>query len=168
MNIKTKSRITVFLLSLLCWFGLTDIKNIQEVIVGLVVSLIVSFSAGHMLITTQKSQNIVKRIFGFIIYLFKFIWELIKANVHVAYIVLHPKIPIKPGLVKIKTSLKKDTSLTILANSITLTPGTLTVDVNKSRGDLYVHWIDTKTTDTNEASEHIGGRFEKSLKEVFE
>jgi multicomponent Na+:H+ antiporter subunit E len=168
MNIKTKSRIIVFILSMLCWFALTDIKNVQEVLIGIVVSLLVSLIAGHMLVTTSKSRNIFKRIFGFILYAVKFIWELIKANIHVAYIVLHPKMPIKPGIVKIKTKLTKDSALTIIANSITLTPGTLTMDVNKNKGDLYIHWIDTKTTDIDEATELIGGRFEKSLTEVFE
>jgi len=90
------------------------------------------------------------------------------ANVHVAYIVLHPSLPIKPGIVKIKTKLKNDSALTLLANSITLTPGTLTIDVNKNKGDLYIHWIDVTTTDSIEATNRIGGRFEKTLSEVFE
>jgi multicomponent Na+:H+ antiporter subunit E len=168
MKISTKSRITVFVFSLICWFGLTDIKNIQELIVGIIVSLIVSLIAGHMLVTSVKSKNIFLRVISFFGYLVKFIWELIKANVHVAYIVLHPQMPIKPGIVKIKSELQNDSALTILTNSITLTPGTLTIDINKSKGDLYVHWIDTKTTDIKEATNQIGGRFEKSLKEVFE
>jgi len=46
-----------------------------------------------------------------------------KANIHVAYIVIHPLLPIKPGIVKVKTKLKRDSALTMLANSITLTPG---------------------------------------------
>jgi multicomponent Na+:H+ antiporter subunit E len=82
--------------------------------------------------------------------------------------VLHPKLPIKPGIVKIKTSLTKDSAITILTNSITLTPGTLTIDVNKEKSEVYVHWIDTESTDTEEATKSIGGRFEKRLTEVFE
>jgi multicomponent Na+:H+ antiporter subunit E len=168
MKITTKSRITVFLFSLICWAGLTDIKSPEEMIAGIFISIIVSLIAGQMLITSAKSRNLLKRIFAFFSYLIKFVWELIKANVHVAYIVLHPKMPIKPGIVKIKSNLKNDSALTVLANSITLTPGTLTIDINKSKGELYVHWIDAATTDTNKATEYIGGRFEKSLKEVFE
>ena len=168
MNIKVRSRILVFILSLLIWFALTDIKNPQEIIIGVIVSLIVSLIAGHMLITTEKSHHPIKRITSGIIYLFTFLWEMIKANIHVAYIVVHPKLPIKPGIVKIKTKLTKDSALTILTNSITLTPGTLTIDLNKQNQDIYVHWIDTKYTDTAEATKEIGGRFENRLMEVFE
>jgi multicomponent Na+:H+ antiporter subunit E len=152
----------------LVWFALTDIKNPQEIIIGVIVSLIVSLIAGHMLITTEKSHHPIKRIASGIVYLFKFLWEMIKANIHVAYIVVHPKLPIKPGIVKIKTKLTKDSALTILTNSITLTPGTLTIDLNKQNQDIYVHWIDTKYTDTAEATKEIGGRFENRLMEVFE
>ncbi len=168
MNIKMKSRITVFFLSLLFWLLLTDIKVMQEVLIGIVVSVIVSMVAGHMLVTNKKSSSIIRRLKGLIIYLLKFIWEMIKANIHVAYIVLHPSLPINPGIIKIKTKLKNDSALTLLANSITLTPGTLTIDVNKNKGDLYIHWIDVTTTDSVEATNRIGGRFEKTLSEVFE
>ena len=85
-----------------------------------------------------------------------------------AYLVIHPNLPIKPGIVKIKTNLKTDAGLTMLANSITLTPGTMTVDINKEKGEMYIHWIDVKTTDVDEATEEIGGRFEKIIKEIFE
>ena len=85
-----------------------------------------------------------------------------------AYIVLHPLLPIKPGIVKVKTKLKSDSALTMLANSITLTPGTLTVDIDEKNQVLYVHWIDVKATDIEETTEDVGGRFEKLLEEIFE
>ena len=103
-----------------------------------------------------------------VLYIFKFIWEMVKANVHVAYIVIHPKLPIKPGIVKIKSALKKDAALTVLANSITLTPGTLTIDVNPENHDLYIHRIDIDSDNVEENTKNIGGRFEPLLTEVFE
>jgi len=90
---------------------------------------------------------------------------MIKANFDVAYRVLHPRMPIKPGIVLIKTKLASDSGKLALANSITLTPGTLTMDV---RGDnLLIHWINVKSEDTEEATEIIGGRFERFLRRVF-
>ena len=56
----------------------------------------------------------------------------------------------------------------MLANSITLTPGTLTVDINEDKKELYIHWIKVKSTDINEATKEIGEKFEKTLTEVFE
>ncbi|RKY55476.1 MAG: cation:proton antiporter [Candidatus Neomarinimicrobiota bacterium] len=168
MTIKNRSRITVFILSFLVWLALTHIGDIQEVIAGLIVAIIVSMIAGEFLITTEKSEHIIKRFISAILYLFKFLWEMIKANFHVAYIVLNPNLPIKPGIVKIRTNLTKDSAITVLTNSITLTPGTLTVDVNPETREIYIHWIDVLSTDVEESTKLIGGRFEKLLMEVFE
>ncbi len=168
METKTKSRIIVFFFALLVWFALTDIKNYQEVLIGVAISLLVTFLAGQFLVTTEKSQHPAKRFLHFLFYIVKFFWEMVKANLEVAYLVIHPMLPIKPGIVKIKTKLTKDSAITVLANSITLTPGTLTIDVNESKKELYIHWINVKSTDTQEATKHIGDKFEKTLMEVFE
>jgi len=104
----------------------------------------------------------------FVYYLPRFVWECFKANVDVAYRVSHPKMPINPGIVKVKTSLKTDTALTFLANSITLTPGTLSVDIDRDKGVLYVHWIDVKAKDVEPATRIVVERFEKILKKIFD
>jgi multicomponent Na+:H+ antiporter subunit E len=107
-----------------------------------------------------------QRYFWFILYLIIFIWECIKANFDVAYRVLHPAMPIKPGIVKVKLSLKTNIAKTILANSITMTPGTITVDLIDDT--LYVHCIYISSTDPKEYSEKIAGKFEKYIKRIFE
>lgn len=171
MKITTQSRITVFILSLLCWMALTNFTDLQEFIAGIVVSLIVSMVAGHFLITTKKSKSLNQRLLLSIKYFIVFIWEMIKANLHVAYIVLHPLLPIRPGIVKIRTGLIKDSARTVLADSITLTPGTMTVDINPDKNELYIHWIDIKATEPKDIDENtkiISGKFEGILKEVFE
>ncbi len=90
------------------------------------------------------------------------------ANIDVAYRVLHPNLPIKPGIVKVKTNLKTDTALTFLANSITLTPGTMSVDIDKDNGFLYIHWINVKDKDVEAATKMIVEKFEKILAKIFE
>ena len=169
MRIKVKSRITVFILSFITYFIITQIGKFdwQELVVGIVISFITAIVAGDILIM-EKRKFKFSRIFYTICYIVRLLWEIIKANFHVAYLVIHPNLPIKPGIVKIKTNLKTDAGLTMLANSITLTPGTMTVDINKEKGEMYIHWIDVKTTDVDEATEEIGGRFEKIIKEIFE
>ncbi len=97
-----------------------------------------------------------------------FLWECLKANIDVAYRVGHPDIPIHPGIVKVKTGLKSETGLTFLANSITLTPGTLSVDVDKEGGYLYVHWIEVRDKDIEKATGIIAERFERILRRIFE
>jgi len=80
--------------------------------------------------------------------------------------VIHPELPIRPGIVKIKTTLTTDMAKTFLANSITLTPGTMTVDI---KGDeLYIHWIYVEGKDINSWTKKIIGGFEPMLRRIFE
>jgi len=101
-----------------------------------------------------------------IIYLFIFTWECIKANFDVAYRVLHPAMPIKPGIVKVKLNLKTDMARIMLANSITMTPGTITVDIVDDY--IYIHWIYVSSVEPEIYSRKVAGRFEKYIKMIFE
>ena len=82
------------------------------------------------------------------------------------YRVIHPKMPVKPGIVKVKSSLKTDIGKVFLANSITMTPGTITVDIIDDY--FYVHWIYVYSKDPAIYTQKILGRFEKYLKRIFE
>lgn len=106
------------------------------------------------------------RYLWFLVYLFIFIIECIKANFDVAYRVLHPAMPIRPGIVKIKTTLRSGFAKTMLANSITMTPGTITVDIIDD--SLYVHWIYVSSEDPEVYTRRITGKFEKYIKRFAE
>ena len=84
----------------------------------------------------------------------------------VALRVINPKLPINPGIVTYKTKLKSDTAKVFLANSITLTPGTLSIDVIGD--ELFIHWIDVTSDDPEVIFNEIGSDFERILKEIFE
>jgi len=164
-----KSRIVIFLGAFLVWSLLNWVPDWQHLIVGIFIAGFVAFLIGDLFITQPHILKHPLRYWYFLIYyLPKFLWECFKANVDVAYRVLHPKLPINPGIVKVKTSLKTDTALTFLANSITLTPGTMSIDVDKDNGILYVHWIDVKAKDVESATRIVVERFEKTLKKIFE
>ncbi|MFW6159288.1 MAG: Na+/H+ antiporter subunit E [Planctomycetota bacterium] len=107
-----------------------------------------------------------RRVFFFLVYLPYFFYWCLKANLDVALRVIHPDVPIRPGIVKVKTSLRTDMAKTFLANSITLTPGTLTVDIDGD--DVYVHWINIDTDDVEQRTSEICGRFEPLLRRIFE
>lgn len=118
----------------------------------------------------DKSKAILKNIsrpLWFLFYLVVFIWECVKANIEGAYRVAHPDLPIKPGIVKVRTTLRSDMGLAFLANSLTLKPGTMTVDIDKQAGFLYVHWAYVKSQDISRATELIVLRFERILKRIF-
>jgi multicomponent Na+:H+ antiporter subunit E len=88
------------------------------------------------------------------------------SNFDVARRVLSPKLDINPGIVKVRTRLKNPVGRLILANSITLTPGTLSVDIVDDH--LYIHWVDVKAQDVEQASRRIAASFEKFLEVIFD
>ncbi len=165
-------RLIYFVLAFVIWILLTwpfvDGKiNGQVVIAGLIASVIVAVMFHEILPKEHHVFISPVRIFWFLVYIPVFFYYVFKANLDVVYRALHPKMPIKPGIVKIKTALKTESGITALANSITLTPGTLTVDLTDD-GFLYVHWINVKSDDIEQATRHIAQRFEWFLKKIFE
>jgi multicomponent Na+:H+ antiporter subunit E len=107
-----------------------------------------------------------RRLFWLLVYIPVFGWYCLKANLDVAYRVIHPERPLKPGIVKIKTKLKTNLARTFLANSITMTPGTMSVDIDDDI--LYIHWIWVRDLDLEKATHSIAGPFEKYLMRIFE
>ena len=164
-----KSRISMFFVAFIVWCLLNWVPDWQHLIIGGFVSAFVAFMVGDLFVTRPHVLMHPSRYwYFFAYYLPLFLWECFKANLDVAYRVLHPRLPINPGIVKVRTKLTTETALTFLANSITLTPGTMSVDIDKDNGILYIHWIDVKTKDVESATRIIVDRFEKVLKKIFD
>jgi multicomponent Na+:H+ antiporter subunit E len=132
------------------------------------VAAFVAFITGDLFTRRPNHFGHITRYLWFLYYIPVFLWECLRANIDVALRVMNPALPINPGIVKVKTSLKSETGLTFLANSITLTPGTLCVDIDVEKGILYIHWIDVKSQDMDRATKEIAGKFENILKKIFE
>ena len=158
--------LTLFILSLIFWLLITFRFTLPNFIVGSVAALLTTLIFGKYFIHNVYKFLQPHRYFWLTVYLFIFIWECLKANLDVAYRVLHPAMPIKPGIVKVKTELRSEFARTILANSITMTPGTISVDII---GDvLYIHWIYVHSEDPEVYTHIISGQFEKYIKKIFE
>jgi multicomponent Na+:H+ antiporter subunit E len=102
----------------------------------------------------------IAEIFRFIMYIPWLMYQIILSNIHVAKIVLNPAMPIDPEVVSYKHNLKKDVSIVTFANSITLTPGTITAEIVD--GEFLVHCLDKKVTDdlnTGEMEDRIARVF---------
>ena len=100
--------------------------------------------------------------FYILIYLVDFIIALVGANLDLARRVLTPSLPIQPAMVEIETSLQSDLGRLLLANTITLTPGTLSVDMDGNR--LSVHWVYCPAgLDPEQVTQRIAGRFERHI-----
>ena len=108
----------------------------------------------------------IKKIPAQVKYMYVLIKEILKANIMVAKIVLQPKIDIKPGIIAVPINAKTDVGITAIANTITLTPGTLTIDMSDDRSILYVHAIDA--TDPEGVAQSIRDELEKYVLEAFE
>jgi multicomponent Na+:H+ antiporter subunit E len=158
--------VTFFILGLVFWLLITFKITVPNIIVGSAASLICTLFFARYYFTSVGKFLQPKRWFWLIIYLVVFIWECIKANFDVAYRVLHPRMPIKPGIVKVKTTLKSEFAKMLLANSITMTPGTLTVDIIGD--DFYIHWIYIRSEDPAVYTGMITGVFEKYIKNIVE
>ncbi len=165
-------RLVYFLLAFVVWILLSwpfveGRLDLQVVIAGLITAAAVSMLFIEILPREHCVFCSATRIFWLLVYIPVFFYYVVRANFDVVYRALHPKMPIKPGIVKIKTNLKTDSGITALANSITLTPGTLTVDLTDD-GYLYVHWINVKSDDVEAATQLIAQRFEWFLMKIFE
>ncbi|ADY54006.1 multisubunit sodium/proton antiporter, MrpE subunit [Pseudopedobacter saltans DSM 12145] len=103
----------------------------------------------------KKYFNRVPKAIGFVLY---FLYEMIKANIHVAYDVITPKYFMKPGIVKYPIDLDDDWEINLLSSCISLTPGTLVMDISADKKVMYIHNMYLKDKDT----------FIKEIKEGFE
>ena len=102
-------------------------------------------------------RTIVKRFIAYIPWLIE---QIILANIHVAALALNPKMPIDPKIITFKTKLESDVSWVTMANSITLTPGTITVDIKE--GVFYVHALSKKV-----AHDLLTGEMEDRVAHIY-
>lgn len=165
-------RLTYFIVGFIIWMVLAwpfaDGKiDIQITVAGLIAAGLVAILFHQILPKEHYVFLSPVRLFWLIVYLPVFFYYIIMANFDVVYRALHPKMPIHPGIVKIKTNLKTNSGITALANSITLTPGTLTVDLTDD-GYMYIHWINVKAEGVEEATKIIAEKFEWFLQRIFE
>lgn len=152
------------LLLLAIWLLLTHPFSTEELIAGAVAALVISLIPTGAHGVMQDVRVTPRAVFAALRFLAAFLVALVRSNLDVAFRVLQPSLPISPGIVRIRTSLTTPLARTLLANAITLTPGTITVE---SRGELlYIHWISVGDGDTEDATRRIVGKFERYL-EVF-
>lgn len=121
------------------WVLLSGFFDFMHLFLGVICSLLVAYISHDLLVGEAEIRTSSKRVLRFLAYLPWLLYQILLANIDVAYRTLHPKMPIEPGIIRFKTNLKTEMALTTLANSITLTPGTVTIDVRE--GEYFVHAI---------------------------
>jgi multicomponent Na+:H+ antiporter subunit E len=163
---KTKNLIVSFLVLMIAWLLLNWTIDPVNIVIGAAISLFLSVVfCSHCELFT--SINLTPKAFAYtFMYLIVFIIELIKANIDVTKRVLSPSLPINPGIVKVKTKLKSKMARLILADSITLTPGTFTLQVEDDT--FYIHWINVDNEDVEKVTEELIRKFEKYLEVLYD
>jgi multicomponent Na+:H+ antiporter subunit E len=126
---------------------------------GVVASLIVAYLSHDIFIGKADLKTETGRVFRFIKYVPWLLWEIILANFEIAYLVLSPKPLVDPQLVRFKPDLKTDLGIVTLAHSITLTPGTVTVEANEKEFVIHAIWHKS-------AEGIIGGEMQQKVKKI--
>lgn len=159
-----KARVMLLVLVLLVWYLLTYPFDSQELIAGAAVAILVVLLPLPGIEVLGDIRWTPKALVYGIGYIFYFLWQLIKANLDVAFRVLHPKLPIEPGIVRVETKLQSRLGRLLLANSITLTPGTITMESDGP--DVYVHWIKVEGVHDKQRTRKIVAGFERFLEVI--
>ncbi|MBN1634174.1 MAG: Na+/H+ antiporter subunit E [Ignavibacteria bacterium] len=155
------SKITLSVFLGLLWFVLTGEHTVMNFLLGLLLSFMIILYLGSFVGIGIKFRHIPKVIFLFLF----FVKELIKANIRVTIEIVSPPLKMKPGIVKVPLSLENDLQITLLANLLTLTPGTLTLDISEDKKYIFIHGMYIE--DRGKFVSDIKNGFEKRIKEIF-
>jgi multicomponent Na+:H+ antiporter subunit E len=150
------------LMLMVAWIVLTGNYSPAHFIFG--------FALGYAVLWLLQSRLVRERYFshmrvGFGLFVY-FLSELFVSNVKVVVEVLRPGFTMKPAILAIPLDLKNEHAITLLANMITLTPGTLSVDISDDHRVLYMHTM--YADDAEEAKRKIKNGFERRLREIYE
>lgn len=153
--------IVTFFILFVFWIFLSGHLDLWHLSLGIMACALIAYISSDLLFKDIKSKNKHIEIIRFIKYLPWLFYQIVLANLHVAYLALHPKMLnlIDPRIIKFKTALKKELSLVTFANSITLTPGTITILIKD--GYFYVHSID------RHVAESLPGEMEKKIGHIY-
>ncbi|MDT8357277.1 MAG: Na+/H+ antiporter subunit E [Methanomicrobiaceae archaeon] len=138
-------RLLVFMVLMAFWMILSGRLDLFHVGAGAVCCGIVTLISGDLIFRSKRQRTHTARILiRFILYIPQLLLEILYANIDVAYRILHPSMPINPGLLTLETPFSNDVLRTAFANAMTLTPGTVTVDV--TGGTFTVHALVLETS----------------------
>ncbi|MCB2100400.1 MAG: Na+/H+ antiporter subunit E [Rhodobacterales bacterium] len=162
---KARHTIALFATLFVFWVLLNGTLAPDTLVIGVLVALAIALLFPNSLSALDDLAPLPRVAGAVVRFLAYFIIQLVKANVALAYVVLAPSLPINPGIVKVRTKLKSPVGRLLLANAITLTPGTLSVQLEDEF--LYVHWVTVDSDDIEAATASIVAGFEKELEVIY-
>ncbi len=156
-------------LSFIIYITFSGSVSAYDLVSGVIVALVVGLLVANIVVSKPSKLLQVWRLAWLIAYsIYYFFIAEVKAHLDVMHRILHPKMPINPGIVRVPYSVETDYAMTTVANSITNTPGTVVVDLDPSRRTYYVHWIYIRDLTPAGAKKHISETFEKYARKIFD
>lgn len=155
----------MFLTLMTFWVLLNSSVDPEVLVIGAGVSLLISLIFCAKCDVFSEINFTPKAIVATVMFIITFIGALVRANLSITKRVLSPSLPLNPGIVQVKTKLKSKVGRMVLANAITLTPGTFTLELDGE--DFYIHWVDVKSGDQEESTKEIVSGFEKYLEVMY-
>ena len=157
-----KAKFATFVIMLSFWVILSGMFDAFHLTLGVISCLLVAHFSGKMLFEGLKVEVRVKQIFGMLAYGPWLLWAIVLSSLEVTYIVLHPRMLEKmdPQLIRFKTKLKSNFARVTFAQSITLTPGTITVSVQGDEMTVYAL--------TQNAANSLPGEMERRIARALE
>lgn len=154
--------IVIHFLLALAWTAVTGVFTLPNFLLGFGVAWV-----GLLLIRDQSGMTrYMSRTWQAAGLAVLFLVELIKSSWAIALMVAQPRLNLAPGIVSYPLQVRSDVEITLLANLITLTPGTLSVDVSEDRSVLFIHAVDC--SDPDQMRKDIANGFERKIIEVFQ
>lgn len=159
----------VFFLVFIVYVVFSGSTSTYDLVTGAIVALATSLITANLVISNPNKLAQVKRLGLLLAYSVRYFFvDEVRAHLDVMKRILHPRMPINPGIVKIPYDVTSDYAMLTIANSITNTPGTVVVDVFPEEKAFYVHWINATTTEPAEARKSVSEVFEKFAKRIFD
>ncbi len=155
-------RAITFSIMLVFWILLSGMFDLFHLSMGIICCGLVTFFSHDLLFYSRSGRNWFRNMLGFIIYTPWLFWQIVLASVEIAYIVLHPRMLeiIDPRLIRFRTRLRGVLARVTFAHSITLTPGTITVNMNGNEFTVYAL--------TQKAAESLPGEMEEMIERLLE
>lgn len=163
---KFKNGLVLFLILSIFWILISNTFKPEILLTGIIISLVISMITSNELTIFSEINFSPKAFIYTLVYLLVFLKELVLSNLDVAFRVISPKLPINPGIVEAKTKLKSPMAKMILANSITLTPGTFTVEIKDET--IFIHCLNIKSYDIDVVTKKVIRKFEKYLEVMYD
>lgn len=144
------------------WALLQDVPTWQDVVIGYFIGLVVL----HFTVGRLDEALYTRRVFAAIKLIVVFLAEVVRGGVRVSYLLLHPRLPISPGIIAVPLDVKSNEAITVFAGMITMAPGSISVELSDDREYLFVHALEAG--DPHKAADYFKWVFERHIKEVFE